>query len=44
MQKLFGRLADELGSFDMGLLAVGWMPFIGLLGFLILWRQPKETV
>lgn len=42
MQKLFGRLADKLGSFDMGLLAVGWMPFFGLLGFLILWRQPKE--
>lgn len=42
-QKLFGRLVDRTGSFDMGIALAGWLP---LMAFVFLWlfwdRRSKE--
>ncbi len=43
MQKLFGRLVDQTGSFDLGVAVVGWAPMIGLIAFLILWPRQSES-
>jgi ACS family hexuronate transporter-like MFS transporter len=41
MQKLFGRIIDQTGSFDMGLAVIGSVPLAGLLSVLLLWRSPE---
>lgn len=41
MHTLLGRWVDRTGSFDAGLALTGWLPLIGLLLFLLLWRQPE---
>jgi len=46
IQKLFGAIVDARGSFDEPFALLGWLPFLGLLGFLLLWpaeRGPSET-
>lgn len=40
VHKMFGRLIDQTGSFDLGIALVGWAPLVGLLAFLLLW--PKQ--
>ncbi|MCA9132749.1 MAG: MFS transporter [Planctomycetales bacterium] len=39
MQPVFGEAVDRTGSFDMGITLVGWSPMVGLLIFLLLWRE-----
>ncbi len=40
LQKLFGRLVDRTGSFDLPLGFIGGMPLLGLAAMLVLW--PKQ--
>lgn len=44
LQKFFGRLVDQTGSFDLGLAILGWAPFAAFLVMLLLWRRgdPEE--
>lgn len=42
LQKLFGRLVDQTGSFDLGMCLVGWSPMIGFLALLLLWRRGEN--
>lgn len=39
MQKLFGRVVDQTGSYDFNLAILGWAPMIGLGLFILLWPQ-----
>ena len=47
LQKFFGRLVDQTGSFDLGLAVIGWAPCVALGAMLLLWRhgeaQDAET-
>jgi len=43
MHKYFGRLADETGSFDTGIMLVGWAPMIGVVAMWLLWPSDHET-
>jgi ACS family hexuronate transporter-like MFS transporter len=43
MHKYFGRLADETGSFDTGIMLVGWAPMIGVIAMWLLWPSDHET-
>jgi ACS family hexuronate transporter-like MFS transporter len=47
LQKFFGRLVDQTGSFDLGLAVIGWTPCVALGAMLLLWRhgeaQDAET-
>lgn len=40
LQPIFGKAVDSTGSFDVGLTLVGWSPMLGLVLFLLLWREP----
>ncbi len=40
LQPVFGEAVDRTGSFDVGLTLVGWAPMLGLVLFLLLWREP----
>ncbi len=40
MQPIFGEAVDRTGSFDLGITLVGWSPMLGLVLFLMLWREP----
>lgn len=42
LQKAFGRLVDQTGSFDLGLALAGWTPAIALVAFLLLWPRAHE--
>ena len=42
LQKLFGRLVDQTGSFDLGMSLIGWSPMIGFLALLLLWRRDES--
>lgn len=42
LQKLFGRLVDQTGSFDLGMSLVGWSPMIGCVALLLLWRRTEN--
>jgi ACS family hexuronate transporter-like MFS transporter len=49
VQKLFGRIADATGSYDINMAILGWAPLAGLLAFVILWprgaaAEPQATV
>lgn len=39
LQKFFGRLVDQTGSFDLGLAVIGWAPCVALGAMLLLWRH-----
>ena len=41
LQKAFGRLVDQTGSFDTGIALAGWAPAIALIALLVLW--PRES-
>jgi ACS family hexuronate transporter-like MFS transporter len=41
LQKFFGRLVDQTGSFDLGLAILGWAPFAALGAMLLLWRRDE---
>lgn len=43
MQPVFGEAVDRTGSFDMGITLVGWSPLVGLLLFMLLWREPTAV-
>lgn len=39
LQKFFGRLVDQTGSFDLGMSVIGWAPMFGFLALLVLWKR-----
>ena len=39
-QKIFGRVVDKTGSFDLGFALTGLTPFIGFLALWLLWEKP----
>ncbi len=41
MQKLFGRVVDQTGSFDLGMAIVGLLPLIALGVMLLFWPKHK---
>jgi ACS family hexuronate transporter-like MFS transporter len=41
LQKYFGRLVDQTGSFDVGLAILGWAPLVAFLTMLLLWRRDE---
>ena len=43
MHKYFGRVVDESGSFDQGMVIAGLAPLIGVLALAVLWRQEPST-
>lgn len=43
LQPLFGAAVDRTGSFALGMTLVGWLPMVGLLLFLALWREPHRS-
>lgn len=42
LQKFFGRLVDQTGSFDLGMSLIGWSPMFGFLALLLLWRRGES--
>jgi len=40
LQKFFGRLVDNTGSFDLGFAVVGCTPIIGFLALWLFWNKP----
>jgi MFS transporter, ACS family, hexuronate transporter len=42
MQKLFGKIVDERGSFDLVIGVLGFFPLLGLVAFLILWPRTQS--
>lgn len=42
LQKAFGRLVDQTGSFDVGLALAGWTPAIAFVALLLLWPRTPE--
>jgi MFS transporter, ACS family, hexuronate transporter len=42
LQKFFGRLVDQTGSFDLGLALIGWTPLVALAAMLLLWRGGRQ--
>jgi ACS family hexuronate transporter-like MFS transporter len=48
-QKLFGRLIDRTGSFDLGLAIAGCLPLLAFLALWVFWNEgsilppPKQT-
>jgi ACS family hexuronate transporter-like MFS transporter len=43
MHKYFGRIVDESGSFDQGMVFAGLAPLIGVLALAVLWRQEPSA-
>ena len=43
LQKLFGRVVDQTGSFDMGLALVGLMPLVGFVALWLFWDKRGEA-
>jgi MFS family permease len=43
LQKLFGRVVDQTGSYDTGIGIVGWPPLLALVVMLLLWRRSEPT-
>jgi MFS transporter, ACS family, hexuronate transporter len=43
MQKLFGYLIDQTGSYDLNLAILGWFPMAGLMAFLVLWPRMENN-
>ena len=44
IHKLFGRLVDTTGSFDLGMSLAGLMPWLGVLAMWLLWdRAPRDA-
>lgn len=43
LQKVFGRLVDRTGSFDLGFALVGWAPLVALIAMLLLWRREDQA-
>jgi len=41
-QKLFGKLVDSTGSFDLGIALAGLPPLLGLVALLLLWRRTRS--
>ncbi len=41
LQKLFGRLVDQTGSFDLGIALVGWLPLIAFVFLWLFWNEPR---
>ncbi|MBI3876447.1 MAG: MFS transporter [Verrucomicrobia bacterium] len=41
LQKIFGRVVDKTGSFDLGFALTGVMPFFGFLALWLLWGKDK---
>jgi ACS family hexuronate transporter-like MFS transporter len=43
-QKLFGRLVDRTGSFDLGIALAGWLPLIAFVFLWLFWNWPPGKV
>lgn len=41
-QKLFGRLVDQTGSFDLGIALAGWLPLIAFVFLALFWNRPSR--
>jgi hypothetical protein len=35
-------VVDRTGSYDFNMAILGWAPLLGLIGFLLLWRNQPE--
>lgn len=42
VQKLFGRIADATGSYDINMAILGWAPLVGLIAFVLLWPRGDQ--
>lgn len=42
VQKLFGRIADATGSYDVNMAILGWAPLAGLIAFVLLWPRGEH--
>ena len=42
LREFLGPLADQKGSFDLGLALVGWLPLIGFLFLWLFWNGPRK--
>lgn len=42
VQKLFGRVADATGSYDVNMAILGWAPLVGLIAFVLLWPRSEQ--
>lgn len=42
MQRFFGRLVDQTGSFDLGLALVGWLPLIAFVFLWLFWNRSER--
>jgi sugar phosphate permease len=43
LQKLFGRVVDQTGSYDTGIAVVGWPPTLALVVMLLFWRRSEPA-
>ena len=43
LQKLFGRLVDQTGSFDLGIALAGLTPLVGVVALILLWGKDTHT-
>lgn len=44
LHKVFGRFADQSGSYDAGLVVAGLAPWIGVVAMCLLWKRPANTL
>ena len=42
MQKFFGRLVDQTGSYDLGIAVVGCLPIIAAVVWWLAWDRPER--
>ena len=43
LQKFYGRLIDQTGSFDLGLALAGWLPIVAFVVLYFLWGHEEST-
>ena len=41
LQKYFGRVVDQTGSFNEGIALAGLTPLVGYIALTLLWHEPK---
>ena len=44
LQKYFGRVVDQTGSFNEGIALAGLTPLVGYIALTLLWHEPKQEV
>lgn len=43
LQKYFGRVVDQTGSFNEGIALAGLTPLVGVIALMLLWKEPKHA-